>query len=132
MSASPQPGNSNSGNTASTSKAPFVAQRKGDAGVAKPTNIFSSDGNFLDRFKKKPADVEEKDEKIKAAARAKALEDRIKNRGKKRPSTSGEGEEAGSKKKKVEPELTAYEKEVAKARGRELKDEGVGIRPTLK
>ncbi|GAA5912251.1 uncharacterized protein JCM6883_003295 [Sporobolomyces salmoneus] len=129
MSASPAPESSTS----------FVSKPKGPATTpAKPANVFSNDGSFLERFKKSsvpPVDVE-KQEREKALARKKAMEDRFKKRGK-RPSTSTTTEEDGSSSKKQksqgdDSELTAYQKEVKRLNASNLKDEGYEIRPLLK
>ncbi|GAA5929105.1 uncharacterized protein JCM15063_004052 [Sporobolomyces koalae] len=126
MSASPTP-------EAST---PIASKPKGPATApAKPANVFSNDGSFLERFKKSattPVD-QEKEEREKALARKKAMEDRFKRRGK-RPSTADVDAESNKKSKAAEDDstLTAYQKEVKRLASRSLKDEGYEMRPMLK
>ncbi|KAM0749155.1 hypothetical protein T439DRAFT_327646 [Meredithblackwellia eburnea MCA 4105] len=116
----------------STSSNPktLVAKVKQPPPPPKPVNVFSNDGSFLERFKKEKIEVQEKNEQDKALARKKALDDRFKNRGK-RPASSQTSSSATSDAKK--PKLSAYEREVAElSRNAELRDEGVGVRATLK
>ncbi|GAA6010323.1 hypothetical protein JCM11491_006267 [Sporobolomyces phaffii] len=128
MSASPAPESSTS----------IVNKGKGPATApTKPANVFSNDGSFLERFKKStapPVDLE-KQEREKALARKKAIEERFRNRGK-RPaaSTASEAASPSSKKTKTEGEekLTAYQQEVRRLNSRSLKDEGYEMRPMLK
>ncbi|GAA5872935.1 hypothetical protein JCM8547_003268 [Rhodosporidiobolus lusitaniae] len=116
---------------ASSSSASVVAAKKTAPPPPKPVNIFSSDGSFLERMKANkgltPAE-KEKEEKDKAIARKKALEDRFKKRGK-RPADSSADPAA---KKKKDDGLTEYEKEVKKLESRTLKDSGYDMRPMLK
>ncbi|GAA6058908.1 hypothetical protein JCM10212_002860 [Sporobolomyces blumeae] len=128
MSASPAP---------ESSKAPVAKTKAPSAPPSKPANVFSNDGSFLERFKKGALTEaeKEKEEREKALARKKALEDRFKNRGKRRaPST--ESDSSTSKKKKDGEDgtstLTAYQREVKRLESRSLKDEGYEMRPMLK
>ncbi|GAA5919960.1 hypothetical protein JCM1841_004395 [Sporobolomyces salmonicolor] len=129
MSASPAPEQSAS---SAASPAPVVAASKKPAPPPKPTNIFSNDGSFLERFKKNntPTGDQEKEQREKALAQKKALEDRFKKRGK-RPAAVDDG--AASKKKKDDDSgLTDYQKEVKRLEARSLKSEGYEMRPMLK
>ncbi|POY71908.1 hypothetical protein BMF94_5065 [Rhodotorula taiwanensis] len=119
------------------------------ATAAKPKNLFSNDGSFLERFKKAavPTPDQERKEREEALARKKALEDRFKNRGK-RPaagtasgskSTSPGVEESDPSKRRrttgngdADRPLTEYEKEVRKLEARHLKDEGSSLRSLMK
>ncbi|GAA5978849.1 hypothetical protein JCM5350_004844 [Sporobolomyces pararoseus] len=128
MSASPVPESSSS----------IVSKPKGPATAPqKPSNVFSNDGSFLERFKKStapPVDLE-KQEREKALARKKAMEDRFKKRGK-RPAVATSNEDSNNKKLKSENDdtnLTAYQKEVKRLNASSsLKDEGYEMRPLLK
>ncbi|GAA5962449.1 hypothetical protein JCM3765_004300 [Sporobolomyces pararoseus] len=129
MSASPAPESSTS--IVSKSKGPATAPQK-------PANVFSNDGSFLERFKKStapPVDLE-KQEREKALARKKAMEDRFKKRGKRSATTASTDDASpNSKKQKSENDdanLTAYQKEVKRLNARSLKDEGYEMRPLLK
>ncbi|KWU41192.1 hypothetical protein RHOSPDRAFT_37276 [Rhodotorula sp. JG-1b] len=122
------------------------------AASAKPKNLFTNDGSFLERFKKNavPTPDQEKKEREEALARKKALEERFKRRGK-RPSAASAStsppdgatspstaEDASSKRRRTEDgsggerPLTEYEKEVRKLESRLLKDEGSSLRPLMK
>ncbi|GAA6003070.1 hypothetical protein JCM10207_001971 [Rhodosporidiobolus poonsookiae] len=116
---------------ASTS-APVAAAAKKAPPAPKPVNVFTNDGSFLERMKaNKTIDTpdSEKEQREKALARKKAMDDRFKKRGK-RAAESDEG--AAAKKKKDETDLTEYEKEVKRLEARTLKDEGYGTRAMLK
>ncbi|KAG0654290.1 hypothetical protein C6P46_001810 [Rhodotorula mucilaginosa] len=130
------------------------------AASAKPKNLFTNDGSFLERFKKNavPTPDQEKKEREEALARKKALEERFKRRGK-RPSsasastsptdgataspspTDDTSSSSSSKRRRTEDgsgsgggerPLTEYEKEVRKLESRLLKDEGSSLRPLMK
>ncbi|GAA5833442.1 hypothetical protein JCM5353_008054 [Sporobolomyces roseus] len=123
----------------SPSPAPESSKPKSTTQAHKPPNVFSNDGSFLDRFKKNAAPPvdKEKEEREKALARKKAIEDRFKKRGK-RPvaSTSSIIDEDSSNKKirkdEGEGELTEYQKEVRRLTGKSLKEQGYDMRPLLK
>ncbi|TNY21012.1 hypothetical protein DMC30DRAFT_222610 [Rhodotorula diobovata] len=122
------------GSSASTSRTPqpLVAPKKASQPPPKPQNIFSNDGSFLSKFKKPLSPEEqEKKEREEAIARKKALDERIKKRGK-RPLPSAEDAASASKKAKEDSEegLTEYQKEVKRLTARELKDNRA--RPLLK
>ncbi|KAK4701047.1 hypothetical protein P7C70_g5188, partial [Phenoliferia sp. Uapishka_3] len=113
-------------------QAPFVASKPRTVlPPPKPVNVFSNDGSFLERFKKTSVEEQLKKSQDEALARKKALDDRIKNRGK-RPAPSTADGEAAKKKVATETVDSAYKRQVEKLSGHNLKDEGVGIRPTLK
>ncbi|GAA5992385.1 hypothetical protein JCM10908_000456 [Rhodotorula pacifica] len=116
--------------------------------AAKPKNLFTNDGSFLERFKKNsvPTPDQEKKEREEALARKKALEERFKRRGK-RPSSAASApnqngtaspDDTDSKRLRLSTEhdnerrLTEYEKEVRKLESRHLKDQGSSLRPLMK
>ncbi|GAA5896409.1 hypothetical protein JCM6882_001006 [Rhodosporidiobolus microsporus] len=125
-SASPAP------EASSSTGAPVVAAGKKAPPPPKPVNIFSSDGSFLERMKANKgistADTE-KEEREKALARKKAMENRFKKRGKRTAEATDDG--ANKKKKDDMAGLTEYEKEVKRLEARTLKDDGY-MRPMLK
>ncbi|KAJ9054311.1 hypothetical protein DSO57_1015904 [Entomophthora muscae] len=55
-------------------------------------NVFTNDGNFLQRFKRAKDELDEKDEREKSLKRKQELERRIKNRGKRRKDKSAQVE----------------------------------------
>ncbi|GAA5876273.1 hypothetical protein JCM16303_007078 [Sporobolomyces ruberrimus] len=127
MSASPAPESSTS----------IVNKPKGPStALAKPANVFSNDGSFLERFKKSAAPPvdQEKQEREKALARKKAMEERFKKRGKRSAATTSTDESPNSKKPKTsgDENLTEYQKAVRDLNSRSLKDEGYEMRPMLK
>ncbi|GAA5925983.1 hypothetical protein JCM10213_007338 [Rhodosporidiobolus nylandii] len=127
MSASPAP------QSETSSGAPVVAASKKAPPPPKPVNVFTNDGSFLERMKANkniPNADKEKEEREKALARKKAMEDRFKKRGKR---TAEADEGAAAKRKKDEDAgLTEYEKEVKRLESRTLKDSGYDMRPMLK
>ncbi|BGP25255.1 hypothetical protein JCM10295v2_004178 [Rhodotorula toruloides] len=134
MSASPAPAKQLSPSPASSASTPVVPAKKPAEPPAKPRNLFSNDGSFLERFKKNtvPTADQEKKEREEILARKKALEERFKKRGK-RHADSTANAPAGKKKKKDDEEgLTEYQKEVRRLEARTLKDEGYGARALLK
>jgi len=66
--------------------------------------------------------------------RKKAADARFKNRGKRAAPVAGDADEPSTKRHVKDPDagLTPYQKEVKRLESRSLKDEGFGIRPTLK
>ncbi|GAA6043618.1 hypothetical protein JCM8097_008292 [Rhodosporidiobolus ruineniae] len=117
----------------SSSASVVAAGKKPAAAPPKPVNIFTSDGSFLERMKANKglstAD-KEKEDREKALARKKALEDRFKKRGK-RP--AADADTAAKKQKKDDyAGLTPYEREVKELEARTLKDTGYDMRPMLK
>ncbi|GEM07826.1 hypothetical protein Rt10032_c04g1843 [Rhodotorula toruloides] len=126
MSASPAPAKQLSPSPASSASTPVVPAKKPAEPPAKPRNLFSNDGSFLERFKKNtvPTADQEKKEREEILAR--------KKRGK-RHADSTANAPAGKKKKKDDEEgLTEYQKEVRRLEARTLKDEGYGARALLK
>ncbi|KAI0916963.1 hypothetical protein AcW1_007719 [Taiwanofungus camphoratus] len=101
----------------------------------KPTNVFSNDGSFLERFQRIKKDEEEKKKQEEILAKKRTFDERFKNRGK-RPlpdaANSESATEPSSKKTKIEKPMTQYEKEVKSYAGRSLKDDGIGVRPLVK
>ncbi|THH32416.1 hypothetical protein EUX98_g1772 [Antrodiella citrinella] len=101
----------------------------------KPTNVFSNDGSFLQRFQHLKKDEEEKKKQEEVLARKRQFDSRFKARGK-RPSPESADDEAvtesPAKKTKTDAPLTQYEKEVKSYAGRSLKDNGIGVRPLVK
>ncbi|KAI5123143.1 hypothetical protein M0805_000846 [Coniferiporia weirii] len=110
----------------------------------KPTNVFSDDGSFLERFQRVKREDEDKKKRDQELESKRMFESRFRNRGKRRaPSaeptlvdssdSASASTSASSKKAKLETEkpLTAYEKEV-KSYSDSLKDNGMGIRPLVK
>ncbi|CED83028.1 hypothetical protein [Phaffia rhodozyma] len=83
--------------------------------------------------KKLTREEQEKIKKEEALARKKALDDRLKNRSKRRPApTDGDSSELPKPAKKAK-ELTAYEKEVLEISKRSgLSDSGAGMRSLVK
>ncbi|GAA5826483.1 hypothetical protein JCM11251_002390 [Rhodosporidiobolus azoricus] len=115
-----------------SSAAPVVTAGKKAPPPPKPVNIFSSDGSFLERMKANQnisTPDKEKEEREKALARKKAMENRFKKRGKR----AAESTEGGAAKKQKDDTvgLTEYEKEVKRLEARTLKDDGY-MRPMLK
>ncbi|KZT09199.1 uncharacterized protein LAESUDRAFT_722924 [Laetiporus sulphureus 93-53] len=101
----------------------------------KPTNIFSNDGSFLERFQRLKKDEEEKKEQEDTVARKRTFDERFKKRGKRPPpdaQNSTPATEPPVKKSKVDTPMTQYEKEVKSYAGRSLKDDGIGVRPLVK
>ncbi|KAH8922428.1 hypothetical protein BT69DRAFT_1282294 [Atractiella rhizophila] len=96
---------------------------------AKAMNVFTDDGSFLERFKKLREEQVEKKQQDDALARKKAIDNRIKFRGKRKLQSM---EESESKKFKVGEPENAYLKEVKKMSERTLRDEGSGVRPLVK
>ncbi|RHZ68251.1 hypothetical protein Glove_296g52 [Diversispora epigaea] len=102
-------------------------------------NIFSNDGNFLDRFKKMKAEEDEKKKQLDALERKKAFEDRIKNRGKRRSHPTDEEPDAKRATSEVvergevlDPKANAYLKEMQKYNERLCKDDSGHVRPLVK
>lgn len=153
MSASPAP-------EAKATTTPIAPKPKGPsiAAPVKPANVFSNDGSFLERFKKSSAPPvdSDKQEREKALARKKAMEDRFKNRGKRTATPTSNDDNLSPESKKFKKttttggskgsddpnrpqqnddsssQLTAYQREVQKLNARSLKDEGYEMRPLLK
>ncbi|MBW0533835.1 hypothetical protein O181_073550 [Austropuccinia psidii MF-1] len=134
--ASPAPSTPGSQATpANTSTAINPATKKKEitavqAAKAKAMNVFTSDGSFLERFKKMKEEEVEKKKQADALARKQAFEQRIKNRGKRTADTNNSGQT--NKKSKTEEEENAYLKEVRKLQGHSLRDEGAGVRALVK
>ncbi|GAA5923966.1 hypothetical protein JCM3775_005560 [Rhodotorula graminis] len=120
-----------SSSTSRRTPQPVVAPKKGSAPPPKPQNLFTNDGSFLSKFKKQLSPEEqEKQDREAAIARKKALDERIKNRGK-RPLPAADAANPASKKPKADDaEQTAYQAEVKRLSARELGDGGA--RPLLK
>ncbi|PLW19859.1 hypothetical protein PCANC_05921 [Puccinia coronata f. sp. avenae] len=100
------------------------------AAKAKAMNVFTSDGSFLERFKKMKEEEVEKKKQEDALARKQAYEQRIKNRGKRTADPNDSSSTA--KKGKTEEEDNAYLREVRKLQGHSLRDEGAGVRALVK
>ncbi|KNZ51065.1 uncharacterized protein VP01_4108g1 [Puccinia sorghi] len=83
--------------------------------AAKAKAMNTSDGSFLERFKKMKEEEVEKKKQEDALARKQAFEQRI-----------------TSKKGKTEEEDNAYLREVRKLQGHSLRDEGAGVRALVK
>jgi len=93
--------------------------------------VFANDGSFMSKFAKRDEDDQERMAQTIAAARKKALDDKIRYRGKKRtaPAAASAQAEPDSKRPRTEAEL-AYAREVAELRRHsELKDRGSGALP---
>jgi len=105
---------------------------------SKPTNVFSNDGSFLERFQRNKREEEEKKKQEDALVRKRDFDSRFKKRGK-RPAPSDSPNSAATvvedppaKKSKSDKPLTEYEKEVKNYAGHSLKDDGIGVRPLVK
>ncbi|EMD40183.1 hypothetical protein CERSUDRAFT_71962 [Gelatoporia subvermispora B] len=101
----------------------------------KPTNIFSNDGSFLERFQRLKQDEEDKKKEEETLAKKRAFDERFKKRGKRPspdPASSESATDSPAKKPKVEKEMTQYEKEVKNYTTPSLKDNGIGVRPLVK
>ncbi|GBE82978.1 hypothetical protein BKA93DRAFT_725900 [Sparassis latifolia] len=102
---------------------------------AKPANVFSNDGSFLERFQHIKKDEEEKKKQEEMLAQKRGFDERFKKRGK-RPlpdtASSTPTTETSAKKPKVDKPMTQYQKEVRNYAGRSLKDNGIGVRPLVK
>jgi len=98
---------------------------------AKPLNVFSNDGSFLERFQRTKKEEDEKRKHDEMIARKRAFDDRFRNRCKRKAPPPTEPTEPIPPAKKAK-ELTQYEKEVKSYEGRSLKDQGIGIRPLVK
>ncbi|GAA5844465.1 hypothetical protein JCM9279_006314 [Rhodotorula babjevae] len=122
-----------SSSTSRRTPQPVVAPKKGSAPPPKPQNLFTNDGSFLSKFKKPLSPEEqEKQDREAAIARKKALDERIKNRGKRPLPPPDAADSSSSKKPKADDaEQTAYQAEVGRLSARELQDNGA-MRPLLK
>ncbi|KAF8514227.1 hypothetical protein BU17DRAFT_68469 [Hysterangium stoloniferum] len=116
---------------------------KVNAARTKPTNVFSNDGTFLERFQRLKREEEEKKKTEQDATRKLQFEERFKKRGKRptpdTPATTHDADDLPSKKLKIENDAplmadvsAQYEKDVHTYAGRSLKDNGTGIRPLVK
>ncbi|KAH9480768.1 hypothetical protein JR316_0007368 [Psilocybe cubensis] len=145
---SPAPSASSGGGVASTDYIP-KPKPKG----AKPPNVFSNDGSFLDRIRRSMKEEEDKKKEKEALERKKHFADRFKTRGKRPPPTSiqsaasdtttPETDESPTKKLKLDGELgmdkggreeaaqAEYHKAMESYPG-SLKDGGTGVRPLIK
>ncbi|KDQ62832.1 hypothetical protein JAAARDRAFT_203863 [Jaapia argillacea MUCL 33604] len=126
---SPSPAPSGSSSGAPPSSKP------GSSSKPKPTNVFSNDGSFLERFQRLKREEEEKKKQEDAVAKKRNFDQRFKNRGK-RPSpdstvSTSTTDEPAAKKAKGEEPKTQYEREV-KSYTSSLKDNGIGVRPLVK
>ncbi|GAA5900101.1 hypothetical protein JCM8208_002014 [Rhodotorula glutinis] len=120
-----------SSSTSRRTPQPLVAPKKGSAPPSKPQNLFTNDGSFLSKFKKQLSPEEqEKQDREAAIARKKALDERIKNRGKCPLPTADAADPSSKKPKADDQEQTAYQAEVRRLSARELKDSA--RRPLLK
>ncbi|TFK52686.1 hypothetical protein OE88DRAFT_1725260 [Heliocybe sulcata] len=133
---SPAPGYAHSPSPAPP--APGVS--KPSASKTKPTNVFSNDGSFLERFQRIKREEEEKKKQEEAFMRKRTFDDRFRKRGKRttpEPSVSPEStvDEPATKKAKSDhisdKLITDYERQV-KSYGTSLKDTGTGVRPLVK
>ncbi|KZT19983.1 hypothetical protein NEOLEDRAFT_1076638 [Neolentinus lepideus HHB14362 ss-1] len=109
---------------------------KPSASKAKPANVFSNDGSFLERFQRIKREEEEKKKQEEALAKKRNFDDRFRKRGKRAtPESSVPAEstvdEPVAKKAKSDSTLTEYERQV-KSYGTSLKDIGIGVRPLVK
>ncbi|KAA1091694.1 hypothetical protein PGTUg99_005828 [Puccinia graminis f. sp. tritici] len=131
------------------------------AAKAKAMNVFTSDGSFLERFKKMKEEEVEKKKQEDALARKQAFEQRIVsdkpfftflrssvimavstdttwlaeiNEQKNRGKRAADPNDSisTSKKSKTEEEDNAYLREVRKLQGHSLRDEGAGVRALVK
>ncbi|KAH7924516.1 hypothetical protein BV22DRAFT_1090721, partial [Leucogyrophana mollusca] len=106
------------------------------AAKIKPTNVFTNDGSFLERFQRNKKEEDEKKKQEEALARKRQFDDRFKRRGKRPPPDSCSSvtipETPPAKKSKTDEPLTDYQKEVRGYAGRSLKDAGTGVRPLVK
>ncbi|KAI0683260.1 hypothetical protein BC835DRAFT_1296479 [Cytidiella melzeri] len=126
--ASPAPSSSSSPSTA-TSKLPINLPK------SRPSNVFSNDGSFLERFQHLKKDEEEKKKQEETLARKREFDNRFKRRGKRPPpdtASSTAVTENPAKKVKVDEAMTKYQQEVQNYAGRSLKDDGIGVRPLVK
>ncbi|KPV77645.1 uncharacterized protein RHOBADRAFT_41640 [Rhodotorula graminis WP1] len=134
-----------SSSTSRRTPQPVVAPKKGSAPPPKPQNLFKNDGSFLSKFKKQLSPEEqEKQDREAAIARItdtldrphrnlkKALDERIKNRGKRPLPAAADAANPSSKKPKADDaEQTAYQAEVKRLSARELSDDRL-VKPLLK
>ncbi|THH18367.1 hypothetical protein EW146_g2597 [Bondarzewia mesenterica] len=115
---------------------PAGSSSKPAAPRPKPTNVFSNDGSFLERFQRIQKDEEEKKKQEEILAKKRNFDNRFKQRGKRpSPDSSNSKNTAAdppTKKAKTEVPMSQYEKEVKSYAGRSLKDDGIGVRPLVK
>jgi len=128
---------SNSGYASPALSSSSIPPPKPSLPKSKPTNVFSNDGSFLERFQRSKREGEEKKKQEDALARKRDFDTRFKKRGK-RPAPSDSStsatvvEDPPSKKPRSDKPMTEYEKEVKNYAGRSLKDDGIGVRPLVK
>jgi len=98
--------------------------------------VFSNDGSFLERFQRNKKEEEEKKLQEDTLARKRDFNARFKKRGKRSQpdSTSSATLEnpPAKKPKSDDKQMTEYEKEVKNYAGRNLKDDGIGVRALVK
>jgi len=105
---------------------------------AKPTNVFSNDGSFLERFQRTKTEEGEKRKEQEALEKKRNFDNRFKNRGKRPlPDSTLDSEPAPDdlSAKKIKPDGTPtaeYQRELKTFNGRSLKDSGTGVRPLVK
>jgi len=97
--------------------------------------VFTNDGSFLERFQRNKKEEEEKKQQEDTLARKRDFDARFKKRGKRPPPDSAGSiteENPQAKKPKFDKPMTEYEKEVKNYAGRNLKDDGMGVRALVK
>jgi len=104
---------------------------------AKPTNVFSNDGSFLERFQRTKKEEDEKRKEQEALEKKRNFDNRFKNRGKRPlPDNTHDSKPAPDDlpAKKIKPDGTPtdYRRELKTVDGRSLKDSGTGVRSPVK
>ncbi|KAF8228792.1 hypothetical protein L208DRAFT_1403164 [Tricholoma matsutake] len=104
---------------------------------AKPTNVFSNDGSFLERFQRIRKEEEDKKKEQEALDKKRNFDNRFRNRGKRPPPNSTLNSEPAlddlpAKRMKPDGPPTDYQRELKTFDGRSLKSLGTGVRPLVK
>ncbi|KAF8157959.1 hypothetical protein B0H34DRAFT_706932 [Crassisporium funariophilum] len=126
--------------------APGGGRVKSKSPPARPSNVFSNDGSFLDRIRRSMKEEDDKKKEREALLRKKNFEHRFKTRGK-RPSTPVDGPSCSEStpesdqppRKKTKPSAqeedtspqAQYQKDLA-SYTTSLKGTGTGVRPLIK
>ncbi|TCD68346.1 hypothetical protein EIP91_010984 [Steccherinum ochraceum] len=131
----PQPSSGYASPNPSSSTGTPHSSKPNAAAKPKPSNVFSNDGSFLQRFQHLKKDEEEKKKQEETLAKKRQFDNRFKARGKRpAPDAADSASVADTpvKKTKTEEPLSQYQKEVKSYAGRSLKDDGIGVRPLVK
>ncbi|KAI0040110.1 hypothetical protein FA95DRAFT_1585117 [Auriscalpium vulgare] len=140
-SSTPQPasgsGYASPARSSSSTPAPTAHMSKTSAHKPKPTNVFSNDGSFLERFQRLQKDEEERKKQDELLEKKRTFDNRFKNRGKRSspddPSSKTSADDPPSKKARADAPMSQYEKELKSYNGgRILKEDGMGVRPLVK